>query len=114
MPEDGRGFLSRDAIKLLAISLMALDHVALVLMDPGPVRDAITYVSTFVLVTMVYFLVEGMEYTRSRKSYALRLLAFALVSQVPYSWATGQMEPTSSSPFCSRCSSCGCTTVPGT
>ena len=33
---------------------------------------------------MCFFLVEGYRYTHSRKKYALRLLIFALISQVPY------------------------------
>ena len=43
----------------------------------------------FTAVTMCYFLAEGYEYTHDRKAYALRLLAFALISQIPYQLALG-------------------------
>ena len=38
----------------------------------------------WVLGFLCFFLVEGYRYTHSRKKYALRLLIFALISQVPY------------------------------
>ena len=41
---------------------------------------------------MCYFLAEGYMYTRSKKKYAIRLLAFAVISQVPFSYfVTGRL-----------------------
>ena len=46
-------------------------------------------VGYFTAVTMCYFLVEGYQYTRSKKKYGQRLLLFAMISQVPYQAALG-------------------------
>lgn len=55
---------------------------------PGNTRFAVA-VGYFTAVTMCYFLVEGYQYTRSKKKYGQRLLLFAMISQVPYQAALG-------------------------
>lgn len=39
---------------------------------------------------MIYFLVEGYDYTRSRKRYLVRLFLFAVVSELPFCLALTQ------------------------
>ncbi|MGN0483818.1 MAG: TraX family protein [Lachnospiraceae bacterium] len=80
--------LNRDIIKYFAIILMLLDHVIQLFMPRGiwqyKALDSLTH---FTFVTMSFFLVEGYQYTRSKKAYAKRLFLFALISQLPYTLA---------------------------
>lgn len=77
--------LNRDQIKLLAIIAMTFNHTAHVLLPGGTVLcEVFEDIGYFTAMTMCFFLVEGYRYTRSRRDYAKRLLAFALISQAPY------------------------------
>ncbi len=127
--ETGMRFLTRDAIKYLAIVAMTLDHVAYIFLDPlllahgeagtaaagtlaaanagvltadgcaflsalSPATLELLYrlflcIGTFTGPVMIYFLIEGYFYTHDVRRYAKRLLLFALLSQLPFSLATG-------------------------
>lgn len=77
--------LNRDVIKLIAIFAMALNHYAYIVGTGSKALDTLfTAIGIFTLPVMVYFLVEGYEYTRSRKKYLLRLFVFSLLSLVPF------------------------------
>ncbi len=92
MPEKKRG-VSRDAIKYWAMAAMFCNHFAHVLLTPSsPWFEPLVDVGYFTAVTMCYFLTEGYRYTRSRRRYALRLLVFGLVSQLPYTLALGVLQ----------------------
>ena len=82
--------LNRDAIKAIAMATMLLNHIANALLSPqSPWFEPLVNIGYFTAVTMCYFLVEGYGYTHDRKAYALRLLVFALISQIPYQLALG-------------------------
>lgn len=82
--------LNRDVIKYFAMFTMFLNHFANILLTPGTVLyEVFINIGYFTAVTMCYFLVEGYGYTHSKKSYARRLLLFAVISQVPYMLALG-------------------------
>lgn len=82
--------LNRDAIKAIAMATMLLNHIANALLSPqSPWFAPLVNIGYFTAVTMCYFLAEGYQYTRNRKAYALRLLVFALISQIPYQLALG-------------------------
>ncbi len=85
----GKG-LDRNTIKWLAMFTMALNHVAVGLMDPSDIwYEVFVDIGFFTAITMCYFLVEGYHYTRSKADYAKRLLICAVMSQLPFYMATG-------------------------
>lgn len=80
--------LNRDTIKYIAMFTMLLNHVAHMFLPSGSIgTELLMDIGYFTAPTMCYFIVEGYEYTRSKKKYGLRLLLFAVVSQVPFTLA---------------------------
>ena len=83
--------LNRNQIKYIAITAMLLDHMAAFLFTPEKHPALIVLyiimrtIGRIAAPVMFYFLVEGYVHTSSRKNYALRLLSFAILSQIPYS-----------------------------
>jgi len=80
--------LNRDEIKYFAMAVMLLNHIADIFMKPGTLLAEIFMdVGYFTAITMCYFLVEGFQYTRSKKKYGIRLAVFAVISQFPFHYA---------------------------
>ncbi len=80
--------LSRDTIKLIALFTMTLNHISLSLMQQsGVIALVFKYIGYFTAIVMVFFLVQGYSYTKSKCNYAKRLLVFGVISQVPFSFA---------------------------
>lgn len=86
----GMRFMTRDAIKYLAIVAMTLDHIAYIFLEPQTLLYRLFLcIGTFTGPVMLYFLIEGYFYTHDVRGYAKRLLLFALLSQLPFSLAIG-------------------------
>lgn len=80
--------LNRDMIKYIAISAMLISHIGAVFLDPYSILAELCHdIGQFTAITMCYFLVEGYGYTHSKVKYALRLLLFGVISQIPYWYA---------------------------
>lgn len=76
---------SRDFLKLVAIIAMTADHVSTYLMEHGTVAYEICqFFGNFTIVIMSYFIVQGLKYTHSVRIYAIRMLVWAVISQLPY------------------------------
>ncbi|MEG1292112.1 MAG: TraX family protein [Lachnospiraceae bacterium] len=80
--------MNRDIIKFIAMISMTLNHIAGVFLKP----DSWLYyffcgIGYFTGVVMINFIVEGYQYTSSRKRYFLRLFSFGLLSQLPFVFA---------------------------
>ena len=76
---------SRDLLKLVAIIAMTADHVSTYLMEHGTIAYEICqFFGNFTIVIMSYFIVQGLKYTHSVRRYAIRMLVWAVISQLPY------------------------------
>lgn len=77
--------MNRQQIKLLAITAMALDHIALVFVPSSSILYyMMRLIGRLTAPLMAFMLAEGYRYTRSKPKYLLRLVAFALISQPFY------------------------------
>lgn len=86
----GMWFMTRGAIKYLAIVAMTLDHIAYIFLEPQSLLYRLFLcIGTFTGPVMIYFLIEGYFYTHDVRGYAKRLLLFALLAQLPFSLAIG-------------------------
>ena len=81
MGKQGKKGLSANALRLIAMVGMLLDHIW------GTLASGslwMTCVGRLVFPIYAFQLAEGFVRTHDRKKYALRLLAFALISEIPF------------------------------
>lgn len=71
----------RDVLKIIAIITMTIDHIGAILY---PTVDSFRIIGRIAFPIYCYLLVLGVESTRSVKNYFVRLVAFALISQIPF------------------------------
>lgn len=95
IPEKYR-FLSNSALKCIALVTMLIDHVASVLLRNSQIvllhifgKDILLYSSMRLIGRLAFpiyafLLVEGFRHTQDIKKYGLRLLIFALISEIPW------------------------------
>lgn len=77
--------LSAFTLKMIAITTMTVDHIALVFVPAGSLMYWIMrLIGRLTAPIMAFFIAEGFQHTRSRKKYLLRLGIFALISQPIY------------------------------
>jgi hypothetical protein len=73
--------LSSGALHLLAMALMLCDHLWATVL---PQQGWLTCVGRIAFPIFAFMAVEGYFHTRNFKKYLLRLLAFAVVSEIPF------------------------------
>lgn len=77
--------LNRDALKLLAAGAMLVDHIGWRFLDFWSAAGQASHsIGRIAMPVLCFFVAEGFARSHSRTRYALRLLLFALLSQLPY------------------------------
>ncbi|WP_245959337.1 TraX family protein [Neobacillus piezotolerans] len=79
------GALDANAIKVIAIIAMIVDHTAIWLVERGTTLDIVIHTfGRLAAPIMCYLIAEGFHYTSNLKKYKKRLFIFALISHFPF------------------------------
>ena len=83
--------LNSNAIKIIAIVAMTIDHIAWMLY-PGYPKEFLPIILHIIgritCPIMCYFIAEGYHYTKNINKYTIRLFLFAVISHFPYMLAS--------------------------
>ncbi len=107
--------ISGSTIKIIAIVAMLIDHIGAIILgkilinnrlnslNPTNIEEVLGFTAQYGTILMIYtimrmigrigfpifcfLLIEGFLHTKSRLKYALRLLAFAIISEIPFDLA---------------------------
>ena len=85
-------------LKMIALITMLLDHIARILF---PEMVVLKIVGRMAFIIYSFLIVEGFIYTKDTKKYLFRLLVFAIISEIPYDLAFGNLlfDPTRQNVF---------------
>lgn len=75
------GCISANTLKILAVIFMVLDHMWATLISGN---DWMTYLGRLTFPIFAFLISEGFIHTSNVRKYALRLLGFALISEIPF------------------------------
>lgn len=77
------GGLTSNMLRTIAVLLMLSDHIWATAMSFG---DWMTYIGRMAFPIFAFQIAEGFVHTKNFKKYALRLLGFAIVSEIPFNF----------------------------
>lgn len=79
------GFLSSNALKLIAMTAMVIDHASVIFLGPEP--NIWRGIGRIAFPIFAFMIAQGAVHTKNKLLYAVRLLAFCFISEVPYDMA---------------------------
>ena len=79
------GFLSSNALKLIAMAAMVIDHGSVIFL--GSETNIWRHIGRIAFPIFAFMIAEGAVHTKNKLLYASRLLAFAVISEVPFDMA---------------------------
>lgn len=87
--------LNRNALKIIAIITMAMDHIAPVIFEAGSLWWTVfRFLGRLTFTIMIYLLADGFRYTRDLKKYISRMFIFSIISLFTFSFLeTGSWLP---------------------
>lgn len=95
--------LNSNALKLIAIIAMTLDHLAWAIwqgFSTNGIAIVLHVVGRLTCPIMCYFVAEGYFHTKNLKKYIGRMFLFAVISHFPYVWCSfNYVDPLSFVPF---------------
>lgn len=75
-------------LKIFAIMTMVIDHIGYIFMSPSdPYYLLFRGIGRLAFPVFIWFVAEGCNKTKNLKGYLLRLMFFALLSEVPFDYA---------------------------
>lgn len=74
--------ISSSALKIIAITAMVLDHLSVLFFGTGPTTFRI--IGRIAFPIFAFLISEGVRYSGNIRKYAVRLFAFALISEIPF------------------------------
>lgn len=89
-----RGFLSGNALKIIAAVTMLIDHVGFAFYPyflPDPIMIAMRAIGRIAMPLFAFLIAEGCRYTKDRKKYFLMIFLLGIVCDVVYYVAMEQL-----------------------
>lgn len=82
------GFINNFTLKMIAIITMVIDHIGYVFLTPNTAYyDIARAIGRISFPIFCFLIIEGFFHTRSHINYLIRLIVFAVISEIPFDLA---------------------------